>query len=380
MNVIIKHIAVLNLSLLLMAIAPKNTFAQIIYGLDKARNFNTTHHGPFSIYAGTFRAKNSACQLRSQIAARTHYPVRVVSSGQLHSVVLGPLASPQTVRAIGDSLLVTPALKAKKVHKAVRVSQGQSKQTLTPLPPDIASKNVGTLIHTQTGGIRFTVLAGGSSYAFDQQGQVFFPAEAFRTDSYVSEEHKIQFASAIGISYEKILEPNKEKSWNMLRSISLGVNAYYNEGSQHGSVYQYGLPDFNNATYELQVRSFRVMLDTEWGLRPSYFGIMPFIEAGVGGAQNSMSFQNIPRPDIGADGGNYSLSDKARVHFAYELGAGLKLPLRTNVMVSARYLFADIGDARSGISDNETGVLLAYPVRTNVQSHSVLFGLSYLFG
>ncbi len=381
MNVILKHIAILNLSLVLIAITQKSTFAHIVYGIDKASHFNTTHHGPFSIYAGTFRAKHSASQLRDKIAARTPYPVRVIPTGQLHSVVIGPLASAETVRIIGDSLAGAPLLNPDKMNRVARVSHGQSTQTLASSPVT-TPQNVSSFSHADSlaSGMRITVLAGGSSYDLDQQGQVFFPAETFRTDSYAAEEHKIHFASAIGISYEKILESNKTQSWNVLRSISLGVNAYYNESSQNGSVYEYSLPDFNNATFDAQVRSFRVMLDTEWALQPFFFGMMPFIEAGIGGAQNSMSFQNIPRPDIGADGGYYTLSNRSGVKFAYELGAGVRIPVSNHLMISARYLFADTGDATSGISDNETGVLLAYPVRTDVQSHSVLFGLSYLFG
>jgi len=375
MNVILKRIAILNLSLLLMAIAPKNTFAQIIYGLDKASNFNTTRHGPFSIYVGTFRARQSASQLRDKIATRTHYFVRVVSTGQSHSVVLGPLPSAETVRTTGNLLVVALALRPDKMNKVARVSRVSPSPVTEPqkvsLPPHA---------HPLASGMRITVLAGGSSYDLDQQGKVFFPSETFRTDFYQADEKKIHSASALGISYEKILKSNKEQSWNKLRSISLGVNAYYNESSQNGSVYEYGLRDFNNATYDVHVKSFRVMLDTEWALHPYYYGIMPFIEAGVGGAQNTMRFQNIPRPGIGADGGYYTLSDHTSVHIAYQLGAGLKIPVGNYFMVSARYLFADAGDAESGKLDNKTGVILAYPVRTNVQSHSVLFGLSYLFG
>lgn len=369
-DVILKRIVILNLSLLLMAIVPQISFAQIIYGFDKASHFNTTHHGPFSVYAGTFRVKSTASQLRDKISARIHYPVRVISTGQLHSVVVGPLPSPETVRTIGKSLAHSLALKPNQGNRVAKVSHGLS------TPQSASSLAVNSL----ASGMRVTVLAGGSSYAFDKHEQVVFPAETFRTDSFEIDGNKINFGSAIGISYEKTIDSSKDKPWSILQSISLGVNAYYNESSKNGSVYEYSLPDFNNSTYNMNIKSYRLMLDTEWVLHPLYFGVMPFIEAGVGGAQNTLSFQNIPRPNIGADGGYYNLSNHISTHFAYELGAGLKILVSNHLMLSARYLFADTGNAKSRISDNYSGVLLAKPVSTNVQSQSVLFGLSYLFG
>jgi len=248
---------------------------------------------------------------------------------------------------------------------------------LMTIAPDISFAKTTALAN----GMRVTVLAGGSSYSLNNHGQIFFPAQAFRTDSFQAQGNTINFASGAGIAYEKILDSNKYTLGTIFQSISAGVNAYYNDNSRNrGSVYEYSLADFNNATYKMNVKSFRLMLDTEWALHPLYFGIMPFVEAGVGGAQNTMNFQNIPRPNIGADGGNYKLSDNAKTQFAYELGAGLKIPLSSHFIVSARYLFVDKGKADSDLLDTKTGVLLASPIKTNVQSQSVLFGLSYLFG
>lgn len=378
----VKRLAILNLSLLLMTIAPQVSFAQIIYGFSKASHFNTTHHGPFSVYAGTFRSKHSANQLRANIAVHIHHPVRVISTGQLYSVVIGPLSSPQMVRMTGRSLMRVAALNPKQLSKVVSVSHEQVKQDLKSSPNRTVQQNISVSSHadSRTSGVRVTVLGGGSSNIFDKHQQVLFPEETFRIDSFEIEGNKINFASAIGISYEKILESTKYKPSNILQSISFGVNAYYNKNSRNGSVYQYGLPDFNNSTYDMNVKSYRVMLDTELVMHPLHFGVMPFVEAGIGGAQNTLSFQNIPRPDIGADGGYYNLARHASTHFAYELGAGLRMPLNNHFTVSARYLFVDSGKAESGISDNETGVLLATPFTTNVQSQSVLLGLSYLFG
>lgn len=374
-DLILKRITIFNLSLLLMATVPQISFAQIIHGLEQARHFNTSHNGPFSIYARTFRVKKSASQLRDKIAVRTHYSVRVISTGQLYAVVIGPLPSSEAVRATGESLAHALTLTPNQRNKGSKQALATSSTVIT------RPQNVNMpLVDPLTNGIRVTVLAGGSSYALNKHQQVFFPTETFRTDSFEIDRNKINFSSGIGVSYEKKLDSSKDKPWNLFQSISLGVNAYYNEISRNGSVYEYSLPDFNNATYNMKIKSYRIMLDTEWVLHPLFFGVMPFVEAGVGGAQNTLNFQNIPRPNIGADGGYYNLPNHTNTHFAYELGAGFKMLASNHLMISARYLFADPGNANSGVSDNNTGVLLANPVNTNLQSQSVLFGLSYLFG
>lgn len=225
-----------------------------------------------------------------------------------------------------------------------------------------------------TNKLGFTVLLGGNSSRLDNNGHIYFPIESFRTDSFKMNQNKIYFSSAVGIAYHKIIDTS------LLQSISLGINAYYTKTTQNGSVYEYSLPDFNNSTYQMKIKSYRIMLDTEWALHPLYFGIFPFIEAGIGSVQHTMSFENTPRPNIGADGGNYYLANNLSTHIAYELGAGLKLPVTSQFILSARYLFADTGKAESRVLDTATGVTLSSPVRTKVQSQSILFGLSYLFG
>ena len=122
------------------------------------------------------------------------------------------------------------------------------------------------------------------------------------------------------------------------------------------------------------------MFDAELALRPLILGIMPFGEVGIGASHNILNFQNRPRPDIGADGGNYNLAENGSNCFAYEVGGGFRIPLNAHYLASARYLYVDSGSAKTGIADNETGVMLATPIRTHVHSQSVLFGLSYLFG
>ncbi|MDP1602048.1 MAG: SPOR domain-containing protein [Legionella sp.] len=115
-DVILKRITTLHL-LLLIAITPQLSFAYVIYGLDKARQFQSNLHGSFSIYAGAFRSKQSAYQLRDKIASHNKYTVRVIFKNQLYAVVLGPLPSSEAVRLAGSSLDLKPQ-PAKKIFLA----------------------------------------------------------------------------------------------------------------------------------------------------------------------------------------------------------------------------------------------------------------------
>ncbi len=296
-------------------------------------------------------------------------------------VIAQALPSSKTVR--GSAPESPRILKKNTAMNATKTFHQDSKKAYIASSPRVseAAKNHSPpSVKPLKSGIRVTVLAGGNSSTFDKHERIFFPAETFRADSFKMDANKINFASAIGVSYEKILDSRGHNPWGILQTISLGVNAYYHESPRNGSVYEYGLFDFNNASYAMKIKSYRIMLDTEWGLSPIFFGMMPFLEGGIGGAQNTLSFKNTPRPNIGADGGYYKLSNHTTTHFAYQLGAGLKMPVNDRIMLSARYLFANTGAAKSGISDANTGVILASPVRTDVQSQSVLFGLSYLFG
>lgn len=430
MGLFVKRRAILPISLLLslFVLLPNLVFAKVIYGLDKARHFNSRQHGSYSIYAGSFRSLHSAQQLKEKIIARNHVPVRIIPTRSLYSVVVGPLASAQMVRSIGNSFPVPSSNRATKLSKTVNnrkvltkphlaVAQKPAKVALVPeqdspsgtainlrasyvprlvrgiqgspaktqsIDSAAKSQSAGmesnlTVISPSESHIAASILLGGSTSSFDEHQQIFFPADAFRTDSFEIDNHDTDFAPAVGVAYEKIVDGGVS-SWHFMHSYSLGVNIYYNENTPEGSVYEYSLPDFNNSTYTLEVKSYRIMVDTELAFRPLYFGVMPFIKAGIGGARNKLSFQNLPRPDIGADGGYYHLGDNGKNNFAYEIGAGIKLPVSQHFVLSAHYLYADLGDAESRVSDNQTGVVLASPLKTDVHTQSVLFGLSYLFG
>lgn len=232
----------------------------------------------------------------------------------------------------------------------------------------------------EAGNWGVNVLAGAASLDLDKQNQVVFPALSFRTDSFTVENNHFNFSPAIGLLYRIPADSGKNGNAHYLHDLTFGINFYYAEGRKSGSVYEYSLSNFNNSTYDMKLKNYRLMLDMEWTFQPAFWELMPFVEAGVGGARNTMRFTNIPRPNIGANGGNYLLPNHATKVFAYEFGAGLKRNIGEHMVASARYIYSDASHVNSTRLDPVTGVRLASPISSDLHSQAVFLGFSYFCG
>lgn len=225
-------------------------------------------------------------------------------------------------------------------------------------------------------GVAVDLLIGGNRFDLDHEKNIVFPPEFFRTDTFNLGNPSIDFEIAAGITDDFGTCAANNIPY-LSGDILLGIYAYYNQTSRDGTVLEYGLPDFANSSYNMNVRSGRLMLDAEFDFQPVWMGLTPFIEGGIGIARNTLNFENNPRPNIGADGGNYSLPNNSQIQFAYQLGAGFKIPICNHMVLSARYLYANAGNAESNKYDSNTGVTLEQPIKVNVNSQSILLGLSY---
>lgn len=237
-----------------------------------------------------------------------------------------------------------------------------------------------TFSHAFAGTAAFNVLGGVSSFNFGNEKDIVFPTNSFRTDTFDVSGQSAVFALGAGFTYDVMICHNNDcdKGWSVFHDIAVGINGYYNSNDRKGTVLEYGLPNFNNSTYKMNVYSSRLMADAELGLHPIKMGLTPFIEAGIGVARNTLDFQNTPVPSL--SGGYYYLSDHYHDQFAYELGAGFKIPVNNDVTISARYLYANAGNAVSSIHDHTNGVTLGSPIKINVRSQSILLGFSHSFG
>jgi opacity protein-like surface antigen len=228
----------------------------------------------------------------------------------------------------------------------------------------------------------FNVFGGGSSFNLGDQEDIVFPSTSFRTDTFTINQKPIVYALGAGVTYQIVncQSSNCGKGAAVFNSIIVGVNGYYNHNTRTGSVLEYGLTDFANSNYKTNISSARLMADAEVDFQPLKAGLTPFVEAGIGIARNVMDFKNSPVPDPDILGGYYYLDDNYLNQFAYEIGVGIKVPITQDVVISARYLYADAGNAKTRTYDPSSGVILAKSISVSVRSQSVLLGFSHQFG
>lgn len=198
-----------------------------------------------------------------------------------------------------------------------------------------------------------------------------------------SEDSQNRFVPGIGIGYDFVLHPAKTGNY-ILHDVSFALNYYYTSFSPSGDVLVGGDPTLNNYTYDMSVKSNRVMYDSEWNFHPMWGGAQFFAEAGVGGAYNTVKVTETAKVDDGIDPNTTTdLSKNGHTNLAYEFGGGIKVPLSQHLEASARYLYTNLGYAESedtGTLGSGNSVTLADPLKVNLRSQSYLVGLAYQFG
>lgn len=178
------------------------------------------------------------------------------------------------------------------------------------------------------------------------------------------------FTPAIGAAYRFVFPKS------FLHAVSIGLNYYYTSMSRNGQVYMFGLPQFNNFTYDMDIDSQRLMLDGEFDLRPIMHGITFFGEVGAGGAMNTMSYKE---KSVLNNGGQIDLGSNDYLNFSSEIGAGIKVPITQKSIISVRYLYADLGKAESNKQSKTVAMALEKPLTTDLVSQEVLVAYTYRF-
>jgi opacity protein-like surface antigen len=219
-------------------------------------------------------------------------------------------------------------------------------------------------------------LYGGVNYtSINKSSLAISPDEV---DTLHGGDNSNTFMSGVGLAYDFILSaPTKNNFY--LHDISLGVDAFFFNTINSGSVYQYGLPEFNNYNYYLQFKTRRLMLDGTLVFAPIWRGIMPLITAGVGTVNIATKYYDESRD---MTGGDISLSDHTVNNFAYSFGVGIRKAITANLHVSALYLYTNLGTARSSVNSNSnnTSIALQEPITAKLTTNTGLIELSWLFG
>lgn len=159
------------------------------------------------------------------------------------------------------------------------------------------------------------------------------------------------------------------------------INVYYSKYQNLGDVYRFDSVAFNDLTYNMPIRSTRVMLDAALTLA-SWCQYSVYAIGGVGNAWNRVSYSDTFNDDGSCSEQNISLSSRTTSHFAWEAGLGLTYAINNCIGVSAEYLYTDFGNLETSGSGN-TGTIttpLISPASFNLHTQAVLLGLHVAIG
>ncbi|MFJ1268676.1 outer membrane protein [Legionella lytica] len=152
-----------------------------------------------------------------------------------------------------------------------------------------------------------------------------------------------------------------------------GVSGYWNTPlSREGDVWQFALPEFNNFHYHYKIQSSRVMAIAK--LLTNYHECFhPYLSGELGAAFNrSRSYYE--KPLIEEAVAMPPFSDHTQSSFAWGVGAGIDVDVWTHLRVGIGYQFADLGQAKLGLSPAEaTKETLSNP---NLYTHQLRFQLT----
>lgn len=178
------------------------------------------------------------------------------------------------------------------------------------------------------------------------------------------------FLPGLGLKYQYSPDTGTRLS-NYANALSLGVDAFYTRMTRYGMTYDYGI--FNNYNYRMRVESLRLMVNGEWTLPGIFSHLYPFFIVGVGPAYNSASYSDQANPSAPL-GVSINMPKESSIAFAYNIGAGVKLPLTRNIEISIRYLYSDLGVASTG---SEANLTLAHSIQIPIITQTWLLGISY---
>lgn len=340
--------------------------AQVIYGLEKTRYFNTHQQGPFMIQAGSFQSEKNARRLKAQLTNRLDYPVQIKLFHQHYTVVIGPLPTSKEVRAVGRTVL-TPL---RKHPKKIRIralnpslpSQPQAKPMQINMPAPLPAKGhwfIGTELDLLWPNVnnRMTIPNGSN----------FPPPE--NLDNYSISKPSNQPMLALSAGYRW------QRNQTLIPAYALAVK-YQHLFSQNlqGEIQQYSLNEFNNYTYTWDMNLNVLSLNSKINL-VKYQRIMPYIDVGIGASFNqSETYREWALPGITARD-SPSFASHTQTEFAYNAGAGIDLIVTNQLLLSLGYDYQSFGRLQSGSGQSTwTGTSLKLG---HFKTNTILLGLTY---
>mgnify|MGYP003439740312 FL=1 len=362
--------------------------AGVIYGIDQVESHYRQIDYPAYIQMGVFSTAKAAKQLQHQLHIDKKAPVIVHSSNGLYQVKIGPFNNQSSLKAFANTM--TNDNHPPQVQQEPGPAPLQTTPQLitsTPILQPIqvplheassSSKQQATSKYLQQGSHpELSVFLGGSYIPNTINGQTLqlLPYETGQyADTFTNQSGASAFTWGVDATYRfKLHAPSAENY--VFDSIGAGVDVFQiTNFSQNGKVLQFNMPEFENYTYDLKLNNIRVMANADVDFHPIKQYFTPFIQGGLGSARTSISYNSVPiSPVISPD---LTLPNQTNWNFAYQAGAGVKYAAKNYLLLSLRYLYANMGKVNSSTAGSTA--ILAKPLTVNMSTQNFLFGLTYL--
>jgi opacity protein-like surface antigen len=159
-------------------------------------------------------------------------------------------------------------------------------------------------------------------------------------------------------------------------SIEPELNVYYlSSHSINGNVLRFNSAAFNDLTFDIPIRSTRLMLDAALTVA-SWKQLSVYVLGGIGNAWTRVGYSDAVKGGLPCPEQRISLNNKTNSNFAWEAGAGMTFAFNNRFALSIEYLYAGLGNVKTAGSGN-TGLSapVIVPARFNLKSGAGLLAL-----
>jgi opacity protein-like surface antigen len=347
---------------------PTNT----VYGLSNAKYFKSHSNGDFFIQAGTFKSEKNAENHKAELIRKYHYPVLIKKQQQYYITYIGPIHSVAEVRAINTADKNIISAKQEVIQSPVEQRQPKQHSLI------IGDKD--GLIEPAKGSNHFEVI-GALGIASLMAGDGYLGVTSSETDRLVQTNRNDwdAFTAQLGIGSIYYLNGAQQYAENTqwFPWIEPELNAYYLGGeSIKGDVWRFSSPDFNDMTFNMPFKSYRLMFDTALTVvskkQYSLYAI-----GGIGASWNRIGYSDADRDSAPCADQYLNLNSRTDSSFVWEAGAGLAYALNDRFSLSLEYLYVDLGSIKTpdtGFTGGITAPVLV-PADIKLTSQAVLLGL-----
>lgn len=323
---------------------------KIVYGLERAQDFNARTKGDFYIQVGSFSHMSNAFRSQKLLQSRTMRPVKISHKRNLYIVLIGPIHSVFELRKTANDLLHVPtkqSLARKNPTKKTTYAQstdkkqGHTRSALSSesVPSAAIISPVTPVSHSNANW--FMAIGSGAEFPLASANMYvkngsFYPPP-FDTDIYSATQN----ASASALLNATVGRRwTRESKWFPAYSLGLFYQHSFT-GNAGGTVTQYSDPEFTNYNYHWNPSSDILLASIKLNLYDKN-QFSPYVTAGLGGAFNQSHYNETALPDVTPRiSPDFSGSSN---QFAYNAGAGLDFRATNHLIINVGYLYQNLGN------------------------------------